>query len=239
MPTNTMLKCLFLETSTERAIVAAGTIAADGDGQPTVLATEELPFGLQSSRFLIPRIEAMLQEAGIAMSSLQAIAVGQGPGSYTGIRVGVSVARTLAYALKVPLVAVPTLCGFVPDDDGTFTAVIDAKISGVYVLKGERAGATVRWNGEPQAIPVAELPDYLEGSTRFVTPQAARIQPLIEGVCAASASSKLQWVERTPSADAYLLEAQRRYQAGQYTTDATCEVLYLRKTQAEIERGAS
>jgi tRNA threonylcarbamoyladenosine biosynthesis protein TsaB len=57
---------------------------------------------------LSPAIDAMLVKAGIAPGQLTAIAVAQGPGSYTGLRIGMAVAKAMALALQLPLVTVPT-----------------------------------------------------------------------------------------------------------------------------------
>jgi tRNA threonylcarbamoyladenosine biosynthesis protein TsaB len=65
-------------------------------------------------------IEEMMQEAGLSFSELDAVAVSSGPGSYTGLRIGVSTAKGYCYALDKPLIAVPTLQslanGFVKDN---------------------------------------------------------------------------------------------------------------------------
>ena len=54
-------------------------------------------------------IEEVIAEAGITVQDLVAIAVSQGPGSYTGLRIGVSAAKGLCYALNIPLIAIDTL----------------------------------------------------------------------------------------------------------------------------------
>jgi len=58
---------------------------------------------------LIPEIEALLASRGIRMKDIRAIAAGQGPGSYTGVRIGVTVAKTFAWSLKLPLVGVSSI----------------------------------------------------------------------------------------------------------------------------------
>jgi tRNA threonylcarbamoyladenosine biosynthesis protein TsaB len=62
----------------------------------------------QHSVELSPAIETMLDKAGISSAELTALAVAQGPGSFTGLRIGISVAKAMAMALQLPLVAVPT-----------------------------------------------------------------------------------------------------------------------------------
>ena len=54
-------------------------------------------------------IEAVLKLAGVDKSSLKAVAISKGPGSYTGLRIGVSTAKGICYALNIPLIAIPTL----------------------------------------------------------------------------------------------------------------------------------
>src|SRR5690606_16761981 len=58
---------------------------------------------------LIPAIEELLAEAGLVPTDLDGIAVGAGPGSYTGVRIAITVAKTLAWSLQIPLVSVSTL----------------------------------------------------------------------------------------------------------------------------------
>lgn len=61
------------------------------------------------SVYLLPAIEEALNEAGLSLRSLQGIAVGKGPGSYTGVRIGVTVAKTFAWSLKLPVAGVSSL----------------------------------------------------------------------------------------------------------------------------------
>ena len=70
---------------------------------------------LQHSVLLMPTIEAVFKEAGITAKDLTKIVVAEGPGSYTGLRIGVTVAKTLAKSLGIPLVGVSSLDVFLPD----------------------------------------------------------------------------------------------------------------------------
>lgn len=70
---------------------------------------------LQHSVLLMPTIEAVFKEAGITAKDLTKIVVAEGPGSYTGLRIGVTVAKTLAKSLGIPLVGVSSLDVFLPN----------------------------------------------------------------------------------------------------------------------------
>ena len=97
-----MSRILLIETATE---VCSAAIAVDGQ----VVALEEEAHSLSHASLLTLQIEACVRASGIALASLDAIAVSRGPGSYTALRVGASVAKGLCYALDKPLIAVDTL----------------------------------------------------------------------------------------------------------------------------------
>lgn len=97
-----MATILAIETALDTCSVAVGK-------EGRVLASkEETGFNLHSSRLTI-LIEEVLADAGLKINSLQAVCVSKGPGSYTGLRIGVSVAKGLCYALDLPLIGLNTL----------------------------------------------------------------------------------------------------------------------------------
>lgn len=93
---------LNIETSTTVCSVAVANAGR-------VLASRELNDGYTHAENLHVFIDEVLKASGMAPRDLQAIAVSKGPGSYTGLRIGVSAAKGLAYALQLPLIAVETL----------------------------------------------------------------------------------------------------------------------------------
>ena len=107
-------------------------------------------------------IEAGLKELKLSTSSLEAIAVSVGPGSYTGIRVGAAAAKGLAFLKSLPLVTFCSLEGFVSEREGKFASVIDARIGGFYVLLQERRGDILHIIVPPQLISKENLEDFLE-----------------------------------------------------------------------------
>jgi tRNA threonylcarbamoyladenosine biosynthesis protein TsaB len=94
---------LNIETATKNCSVA---LAKEGK---TILCKEIAEEGYSHAERLHVFIEEIIKEAGITFQDISAIAVSQGPGSYTGLRIGVSAAKGLCYALGVPLIAVDTL----------------------------------------------------------------------------------------------------------------------------------
>lgn len=217
---------LVIETSTERGVVAC----VSGDRQ---LFSVELPFGLLNSKFLLPELDRGLKSAGIVLSELTHVVVGIGPGSYTGIRVGVIVAKTLAFALEIPLIGICTLDSFLPDCEGEFATVIDAKIGGVYLQKGCFMKGQVSLLLERQVVSLAEAAILLKGVGLIVTPNAAS---LASKLAAHLSDSHWRWLECYPSVIQMAALGLEKYRAGDYSTTGHLELLYMRKTQAEMER---
>jgi tRNA threonylcarbamoyladenosine biosynthesis protein TsaB len=85
--------------------MCSAALAVDGE----VVAIEELNDGYSHAEKLAPFVDELLHEQGWKVQDLDAIAVSKGPGSYTGLRIGVSLAKGLAYAAEKPLIAVDTL----------------------------------------------------------------------------------------------------------------------------------
>lgn len=100
-----------------------------------VLGERSLEKGMRHGKLLVPSLEEIFREVGLSTEEVDLIAVSHGPGSYTGLRVGITCAKTLAYALKRPLVPVPTLDvlaeNFTPDKM-SICPVIDARRKAVY-----------------------------------------------------------------------------------------------------------
>lgn len=108
------------------------SLAKDGS---TLLCKEIADEGFSHAEHLHVFIEEIIREAGITFQDLNAIAVSQGPGSYTGLRIGVSAAKGLCYALDIPLIAIDTLQTLarqVKQTDGAIVPMIDARRMEVY-----------------------------------------------------------------------------------------------------------
>ncbi len=127
---------LVLETSS-RTIVG---LVKDGSLHEQL----DLGVGRGQNRWLLPRIRELLNRAELVPGQLSKIVVSQGPGSYTGLRVGLTVAKTLAYALGCPCVAVPTFHAIAQElaDVDSLVVVGDALNRTCYVQRFHRGVAT-------------------------------------------------------------------------------------------------
>ena len=115
---------LNLETATKNCSVA---LAKDGK---TITVKEIAAQNFSHAEKLHVFIEGILCENNIQFSDLNAIAVSQGPGSYTGLRIGVSSAKGFCYAMNIPLIAVDTLqllAKQIQIEDGIIIPMIDAR----------------------------------------------------------------------------------------------------------------
>jgi tRNA threonylcarbamoyl adenosine modification protein YeaZ len=119
------------------------------------------------ARTLLEDLDALLRQGGAHQRDVDALAVGVGPGSFTGVRVGLAVARGLALALDVPAAGVSTLDALAAGAPGA-VPVIDARRREVFALL----------DGEPQVLAPAEL--GLEPGTMCVGDGAVRYRTLLE-----------------------------------------------------------
>jgi tRNA threonylcarbamoyl adenosine modification protein YeaZ len=93
---------LVVDTATNTIVVAAGT----PDGQ--VLASEAFEGRYRHSQELLPAVDRLLSRADLRVRDLSAVIVGTGPGAFTGLRVGLATAKTLAHELNVPVAGIAT-----------------------------------------------------------------------------------------------------------------------------------
>lgn len=135
-----MAKILNIETSTRVCSVAL----SDGD---KILAQREKYDTFEHAKILHPFIVDVLSEAGVDYNDLDAVAVSEGPGSYTGLRIGVSAAKGICYAQNIPLIAVSTLQAMamhaideLNNTDAYFAPMIDARRMEVYSAVFDSSG---------------------------------------------------------------------------------------------------
>ena len=146
---------LAVETSTQTGSIALveASIGKDGsEGREKILGETTLSSPETHSARLMPTIDRLLRETSLTIHEVQGIALGLGPGSFTGLRIAVSTVKGLAFALKVPVVGVPTLDALAynfPYASTLVCPVLDARKKEVYA-------ALFRGNGEGQLKKISE-----------------------------------------------------------------------------------
>jgi tRNA threonylcarbamoyl adenosine modification protein YeaZ len=178
---------LVLALDTATPTLVAG-VARWADGAVEVLSEQAVPSGNRHAELLTPAIRAALADAGVAMGDVEAVVVGLGPGPFTGLRVGVVTAATLADARGLPALGV---CSLDAIGDGARTVVTDARRKEVYWAAYDRAGTRVEGPGveRPEEL-VAEGP--FVGDERFAERLGAAVTPAqvtTAGLMRAAASS--------------------------------------------------
>jgi tRNA threonylcarbamoyladenosine biosynthesis protein TsaB len=161
-----MATILNIETATE---VCSVNLARDGE----ILAEKESMEGLNHSRLLTVFIEEIFRENNFKPKHIDAVSVSKGPGSYTGLRIGVSVAKGLCYSLGIPLIAVGTLDalgkyaaqnrqqfiqGMEHAENALFCPMIDARRMEVYTALFNASGEKV----EPVSAKIIDEKSFRE-----------------------------------------------------------------------------
>ncbi|PRY51996.1 tRNA threonylcarbamoyl adenosine modification protein YeaZ [Geodermatophilus tzadiensis] len=127
---------LALDTATPTLVAGVARRSADGDAE--VLAERAVPSGNRHAELLVPAVREALAAAGVALADVGAVVAGLGPGPFTGLRVGVVTAASLADARGIPAVGV---CSLDAVGSGRRTVVTDARRKEVYWAAYDAAGA--------------------------------------------------------------------------------------------------
>ncbi|MBF4486944.1 MULTISPECIES: tRNA (adenosine(37)-N6)-threonylcarbamoyltransferase complex dimerization subunit type 1 TsaB [unclassified Flavobacterium] len=165
---------LNIETATKNCSVS---IAKNG---ATIVCKEIAEEGYSHAEKLHVFIEEVIAEAGISAQDLAAVAVSQGPGSYTGLRIGVSAAKGLCFALNIPLIAIDTLQTLASQakvSDGKIIPMLDARRMEVY-SEVFNASLEVERGIEAEVITEDSFASYTE-TVYFVGDCADKCKPVL------------------------------------------------------------
>ncbi len=223
-----MALILCIETGTD--ICSVG-IARDGE----LISLRESDEGRDHARQVAVFVDELLEEMGLQPDELDAIAVGKGPGSYTGLRIGVSFAKGLAYGLGKPLLAVGSLDALtevaredyeagILDVDGWEEAVlcpmVDARRMEVY---------TQRFDSRGNAL--SEVSAEVIDAESFAAERVSERPFVIFGNGAKKCEEVLSgavWVPVAPSARGLVRLAEESFTAGRFEDIAYFEPFYLK-----------
>ncbi len=183
------------------------------------------------SERLMPHIAHLLEMAEIAQTSLKAVAVSIGPGSFTGLRIGLATAKALTYALNIPLIGVPTLAALAfscPVPGVILAPMLDAQKGNVYLGLYEWREDTVYEVKPPQVVAFAQAQAELANLDKpalmlgeaAVMHKADIVHPAPPHVV-------------MPRAGSVAVMAQAMYGQGIRHDIASLEPLYIRRSEAE------
>jgi tRNA threonylcarbamoyladenosine biosynthesis protein TsaB len=213
----------------ETSGLAGGIALCRGDICLAEALLQEAP--RRHAQTLVSQIGALLRQTGLAVRDLDAVAVSIGPGSFTGLRVGVVCAKTLAYATKCRLAAIDTLKAIAansPQGVERVHVIADALRGDVYVATYHPAGGA--WTvDEPPAIAAAEpwLAALSAGET-ITGPGLSVYGKLVPASC-----RQLPPELWTPHARTIAQLGLRQLDQGEVADCATLEPFYLRRSAAE------
>lgn len=195
--------------------------------------------GRRHGRDLVPAIADLLRTAGLALREIELLAVGLGPGSYTGLRVGLTVAKTLAYATETPLVGVDSLHAIAcnaPADATRVSVIADAQRGQLYVAEFIREAAGPLITARASRIePLTAWLARLEPGTIVLGPalDSPRIRTALPAGLAGT-DSTLNY----PAGHRLIELARQTWAAGRRDDLWTLEPLYLRESSAEEQWNA-
>ena len=222
-----MSRALAIETSGR-----AGSVAVVNRGH--VVAEEQFPHGLQHAAQVVPILDRLCRARGWTPRDVDELYVSAGPGSFTGLRIGITLAKTMALATRVRVVAVPTvrvLAENAPPDARHIVIVLDAKRDQIFTSRFERSGSD--WV-ECEPAHLASLAEVLSRAPRPVhligegiTQHQKFIPPGDAGVIVTPPEL---W---RASASAVAMIGAAMARAGAYADPYRLTPIYVRKPEAE------
>lgn len=217
------MKILHLETSSKNCSVAIS------DGEELLCLCEENSENYKQSESLHTFVEWALEGAKLTLQDLDAICLGQGPGSYTGLRIGASSAKGFCYGLKIPLIAVNSLETmiepFLNKGYDFIIPLIDARRMEVYsaVFKGSSGDMTVQT--EAKVLDENSYQEYAAKKVVFVGDGAIKAKEILK-------LSNAEFKEMVyPSAKYLIKKAVEKFNQKEFEDIAYFEPFYLKSFQ--------
>ncbi len=223
---------LSIDTSGKQGSIAlarAGEHSGDGD-DIEIIEVSPLAGGTFSAQ-LVPQIAALLSSFGFTRYNIEALAVASGPGSFTGLRIGLAAAKALAEVLSKPIAAVSLLeaCVVSSGAQGKIMAALDAGRNEVYV--GEYEVPAV-----PRDVPAENPRERLLTSAEFLVQGAGwKIVTPDSALAEAAGAGGLTVATLSPiTAAAIARIGWRKLHSGETVTPDQLEANYIRRTDAEM-----
>jgi len=221
-----LMHLLAIETSG----LCGGIALVTGDAEPTLVDEVLLDQALRHARDLLPAIRSVCQRAGLEPRTLDVLAVSIGPGSFTGLRVAVTLAKVMAWDTGAAVVPVPSLRAMAenaPPGRSPVACIRDAKRGGLYASLFERCGEEMTETFGPALIQPEALADRLAPGTLVLGRGAAKAREALTGF---DVAPEALWDIR-PAAVARL--GHRLWQDGETVDPLHLAPIYIRRPEAE------
>lgn len=217
----------------------AASVAVADDNK--ILAHHTVDNGLTQSELLLPMAEDMLRALKLSFGDVELYATSVGPGSFTGVRIGVSLIKGLAFGRNVPCVAVSTIDALAENLRGLKGIIVpcmDARRGQVYSATFRSDGEELSKLTEDRAVALATLAEELreyEGEDIYIVGDGYDVAKttLTKAGIRLCNTPELLILENAASV---ALVAKRKYDEGEFVSDEQLSPVYLRMPQAERER---
>lgn len=225
------MRILAVDTATEVCSVAIG---ADDH----LVAQVVMDHGETHTRHVMAAIASVLDRAGLALSAIDAFAVTQGPGSFTGLRIGISTVKGLAVATGKPMVGVSTLAALAHQAEGDerlICPLIDARRNELYWALYQRSNTGLKRCWPETVGPADQIPAQIKAPCRFI----GNGVPLYQGQLQDQISAPVQWASPQQGRIQPAVVARMGWEklsAGSVEDVIAFGPVYLRKSDAEISR---
>lgn len=224
------MKILAIDTTTDICSVAICEYT-------NLIAQMTINTGNKHSQTLLPSVEQILKIAELSLDSIDAYACSTGPGSFTGVRIGVSTVKGLAYGRQKPCISVSSLEALAYNllgNDGIASPVINARRGHVYNALFRSCDGGMERLCPDRILSISELDCELEGKSGVVLCGDGTdiTKAGLKSACVKVASEQLKF----QNAYSVALCALKKYESGDIMTDVSISPVYLRPSQAERER---
>ncbi len=217
------MKILHLETSSKNCSVAIS------DGEEILCLCEEVSDNYKQSESLHTFVEWALEGAEISLKDLDAVSLGKGPGSYTGLRIGAASAKGFCYGLKIPLIAINSLETmiepFLNKDYDYIIPMIDARRMEVYSAVFDGNSGVMISETEAKILDNYSFSEYLGKKRIFIGDGAEKAKELL------NLSNTEFKSDVFPSAKFLIKKAVEKYNKKEFEDIAYFEPFYLKNFQ--------
>lgn len=226
------MKILAIDTSATAASVAVAQ-------EDKIIGEYFINTSLTHSQTLIPMVEQLLKSVSMSIKDLDAVAVNAGPGSFTGVRIGVSAAKGIAFADELPCISVSTLQSMaynILENDCVVCAVMDARCQQVYNAMFRIKGKSVERLTDDRALSLEDLRRELEriDDKVFLVGDGTEItEKYFNGTLPNVVSAPIN--KRIQNASSTALVACEMFKDGKTISPSELMPVYLRLPQAQRE----